>query len=269
MEFTELKTQIAEVINGSSSKLSVYIKTEEGNIAVNASQKRKAASLIKVPILMEAYRQIESNDLHPDTLVYIGENMRVGGCGVISYTSNGHIGSIQNMLELMIIVSDNTATNVLLDKLHIDKVNKLTGSIGCKDTVIERSLMDQQAQAAGLDNYTSAQDMVLLLETIYENSDLFNRESRAEMLKILGNQQFNHKLPLYAEEKDGMRFYHKTGELEGVEHDAAIIEAGERKLYAAVMSENMYPNAVGQQHISSIGRLLIAYLKKQSLEGFL
>ena len=166
------------------------------------------------------------------------------------------------MLELMIIVSDNTATNVLLDKLHIDKVNALIQSIGCTETIVERRLMDREGQAAGLDNYTSAKDMVLLLKSINENNDLFNRQSQLHMLDILGNQQFTYKLPLYGEEKDGVRFFHKTGELEGVEHDAAVMKANGRTIYAAVLAENMYPNAEGQRLISEIGRLLIAYIKK-------
>ncbi|GAB3792736.1 serine hydrolase [Virgibacillus kimchii] len=262
MDLKELNERIGQEIKGVDNHFSIYVETEEGSISVNASKKRRAASLIKVPILMEGYRQIQNNELHPDTLVYISKKMRVGGSGVISYLSSGHIGSIQNMLELMIIVSDNTATNVLMDKLHIDKVNALAGSLGCKETLIERNLMDKDAQAAGLDNYTCARDMVLLLKAIYEKNDLFSRKSRNGMLNILANQQFTHKLPLYKQENDGTQFYHKTGELEGVEHDAAILKAGDRILYAAVMSENMYPNAKGQQHISRIGRLLLEYIKK-------
>ncbi|WP_164217010.1 serine hydrolase [Virgibacillus sp. YIM 98842] len=262
MNFSELKDQITEEIEEISEKVSIYIETEEGIIAIHENTKRRAASLIKVPILMEGYRQIENKEIHPDTLIYIDQNMRVGGCGVISYLSSGHVGSLQNMLELMIIVSDNTATNVLLDKLQIDRINKLARSIGCSETVIERMLMDKEAQAAGLDNYTSAKDMVYLLKTIFEDNDHYTENSRLHMLEILANQQFKHKLPLYAEEKDGIKFYHKTGELDGVEHDAAIMEAKGRILYAAVLSENLFPNARGQRHISSIGRLLVEYLKK-------
>jgi len=260
MKFSELKERIGQEIEDVTEKISVYIETDEGVIANQETTKRKAASLIKVPILMEGYRQIENKEIHPDALVYIDQDMRVGGCGVISYLSSGHVGSIQNMLELMIIVSDNTATNVLLNRLQIDKVNKLARSIGCSETVIERMLMDKEAQSAGLDNYTSAKDMVLLLKTIFENNDLYRQESRLHMLEILANQQFRHKLPLYAEEKDGVKFYHKTGELEGVEHDAAIMEKKGRIIYAAVLAENLYPNARGQRHISSIGRLLMEYL---------
>ncbi|MFA1822136.1 serine hydrolase [Virgibacillus oceani] len=263
MIFSELKKQISQEIEAVSDKFSIYIETEEGSIAINETKRRRAASLIKVPILMEGYRQVENREIHPDTLVYIDKKMSVSGSGVISYLTNGHIGSIQNMLELMIIVSDNTATNVLLDKLDIDKVNALTHSIGCTDTLIERMLMDKDAQSAGLDNYTSAKDMVLLLKRINENNDFFSRQSQLQMLDILGNQQFTHKLPLYGEEKDGIKFYHKTGELEGVEHDAAIMEAKGRTLYAAVLCEDMYPNAEGQRLISNMGQLLIAYIKNK------
>lgn len=211
---------------------------------------------------MEGYKQIENRRLHPESLVYIDHHMRVGGSGVIRYLSNGYIGSIQNMLELMIIISDNTATNVLLDRLQLDKVNTFLKSVHCKETEVERKLMDEKAKAAGLDNYTSARDMVLLLKLIFEDNHLFSQNSRLHMLKILGNQQFAHKLPLYLEEKHGVKFYHKTGELNGVEHDAAIVECKGRTLYAAVLSEDMHPNAKGQQHIAAIGRLLIEYMKK-------
>src|SRR5690625_4290540 len=263
MNFTELKSHIEQEITGMSNRFSIYIETGEGSIASHESEKRRAASLIKLPILMEGFRQLQAGKVNKDSLVYIDNSMRVGGNGVISYLSNGHICSIQNLLELMIIVSDNTATNMLLDRLQIDLVNALANSVGCKDTVIERKLMDTTAKAAGLDNYTSAKDMVILLKTMYENNGLFSRKSQLHMLKILGNQQFTHKLPLYAEEKDGISIYNKTGELEGVEHDVAIIEAKGHALYAAVLSEGIHPNAEGQKHISNIGRYLMEYMKNK------
>jgi len=262
MNFIELKENIEQEISGIPDSFSIYIETDEGSIAIHDKKKRRAASLIKIPILMEGFRQLETEKVNKDTLVYIDDTMSVGGSGVISYLSKPYVCSIENLLKLMIIVSDNTATNILLDKLQLDKVNTMADSIGCKDTVIERKLMDKKAQVAGLDNYTSAKDMIFLLKTMYNNSNLFSKKSRLQMLEILGDQQFMHKLPLYNQEKDGVSIFNKTGELEGVEHDAAILESKDSTIYAAVLSEDLHPNAKGQNHISNIGRFLIEYLKK-------
>ncbi|GGB38074.1 serine hydrolase [Virgibacillus dakarensis] len=261
MSLSELEAAILNKIDETIDHFSILIKTKSGDIAINACESIRAASMIKIPILIEAYRQIERNLLDPETSVDIESEKKAGGAGVINYLTNVNGYSYQNLLELMIIVSDNTAANLLLEKIGVQHVNKFAAEIGLYHTKIGRKFMDQKAIEKGRDNYTCAYDMVQLLSLIAEPNKIVNDDSRKQMLRILYYQQFKQKLPAYLHEGDGIDFFHKTGELPGIEHDAAIISNKGDTIYAAILTQNWVNNGIGRDYIADIGRLLINYLK--------
>lgn len=261
MNFNQLETGVHQTIQHVSGKLSVFIRTSEGDITVDATKQRKSASVAKLFILATAFRQVEMQAFALDELVYIDKESMVGGSGIINCLTDTPAYSHRNLLELMIIVSDNTASNILLDIIGIENVNGFAKQIGCRHSRLERKFMDQDAQIDGFENYTSAQDMILLLELFSKGSDFFTVTSRHQMLNILFNQQFKDKLPKRVMEDEQVTFFHKTGELPGVEHDVAIIKYEDKTIEAAVLSEGWETNGPGQKYIAEIGRLLIDYIK--------
>lgn len=262
MNFTQLENAIQRLISDTRQNFSIAIHTPDGNICINAAKKRKAASLAKIPILIETFHQAEENKLSLEKLIFIKKHTMVGGSGVINYLTDSNIHSYQNLLELMIIVSDNTASNMLLDTVGMDRINKLAHTFKCSQTVMNRKFMDQQAQLKGHENYTSAQDMITFLKLISENNDFLSDESRTQMLDILMNQQFKCKLAKNLKEKDKIKIYHKSGELPGVEHEAAIFNYRDMKTEVAILSEGWTRNGIGQEFIAEIGKLLINYFNK-------
>ncbi|MGP4106270.1 serine hydrolase [Virgibacillus sp. L01] len=260
MNHAQLEAGIRTIISKTIDKFSIFIRTDDGTIAINAYEPRKAASLVKLPILIEAFRQLEADLFRADTLVYIEQDMKVGGAGVINHLTSSNVYSYKNLMELMIIISDNTAANLILDKIEMDQVNILAKHLKCEHTLIQRNFMDTVSQAAGFENYTSASDMCHFLTIIANRGKTINDNSRSQILEILSNQQLNGKLASYLPFDSNVKLYHKSGELNGVEHDAAILEYQNKRVEAVVMSEGWENNGIGKRHIADIGKLLIDYI---------
>lgn len=259
MNFLEMKAAIDELLKDTIDHFSIYIQTKDGDISINAYEPKRAASTIKIPILIEAYRQIQSKTIQPDALVYIDNEMRTGGSGILNYLTNSNVYSYKNLLELMIIVSDNTAANIILDKLGSYSVNELATAIGCHHTKLRRKFMVEHSPE--LDNYTSANDMVKFLHLIEDDNDLLSPASRLEIKTILLNQQFNEKIPFFIEHNEKVLIYHKSGELPGIEHDVGFLTYKNKKVYMAVLSENWPNNGIGKDYLAAIGKIVLKYIK--------
>ncbi|ASK61975.1 hypothetical protein CFK37_07285 [Virgibacillus phasianinus] len=259
MDFQLMEATIHELLKDIIDHFSIYIQTSDGDISINAFEPKRAASTIKLPILIEAFRQIEAGNLQPDTLVYIETDMKTGGAGVIDYLTNSNVYSYRNLLELMIIVSDNTAANIILDKIGMDTVNELAAAIGCNHTILSRKFM--QLKDPSLENYTSAQDMVKFLHLMEETDDLLSETSRNEIKQIMGHQQNNCKIAHYMNHDECIKVYHKTGELTGIEHDVALLTYQEQKVYLALLSENWQNNGTGRDYLAAIGKIVLQYLR--------
>ncbi|CDQ38191.1 MULTISPECIES: serine hydrolase [Virgibacillus] len=262
MDFNELEWNIKQKLKPSMKYFSIYIETPDGIIAINEDKQMTAASLVKLPILLEGFRQLENNHLLEDKLVYIDKDEMVGGAGVINYVSKSHIYSYKNLMELMIIVSDNTAANLLLKLFGMAAINQFIKSIDCEQTLISRKFMDVEASENGKENYTSAKDMIKLFKLVSKTNHHLTDSSRRMILKILENQQFTHKLPSYLDKDKSIRFFHKTGEMPGVSHDAGIIKYETKTIHVAILSEGVAHNTVSERIIADIGHLLSKYIKE-------
>ncbi|WP_249869412.1 serine hydrolase [Oceanobacillus saliphilus] len=260
MSLAQLESDLLSLISDSIENFSLSIHTDEGMINMNADMPRKAASLAKLFILAETYQQVENSSLSLNKLVYIDRKEMVGGSGVIQYLTNSHVYSYQNLVELMTIVSDNTASNILLETIGMDETNAFASRIGCKNTIVARKFMDYTAQINEIENVTTAKDIVRLLKLFSRTNAYFTEKSRREILEILGNQQFNSKLSSFQHNNPSIKIFHKTGELQGVEHDAAIIVANGKIMEVAVLTEGWKNNGTAQRYIAEIGRLLINHL---------
>jgi beta-lactamase class A len=136
----------------------------------------------------------------------------------------------------------------------IEKVNRLCESIGCINTRIERYLMDVKAKEKGKDNTTSAKDMLTLLEYMLKKSPY-----KKEMVTILENQQFSHKLAAYLT-NEKLKIAHKTGELPGIEHDVGLFQYKNQVVYASVMLHELKDNVTGQQLIAQVGKVIMEFM---------
>ncbi len=192
-----------------------------------------AASVIKLPIMVEAFRQIEEENLDRMTPFTIERSQKLPSCGALSYLHDGITLPLIDLVTLMIIVSDNTATNILIDFLSMDKINHTIDQLGLVGTRINRKLFQPELSRQGIQNYVTAKDMGLLLKKIY-NKQLISPWADEKMLDILSHQQLNGKMPFYIH-CEGIKCAHKTGEDEGITNDVGIVLA-EKPFIACFLS---------------------------------
>lgn len=260
MNITEAKAKVSHIIDPYEKNVSLCIRTDDGEINSNENQRMAAASVIKLPVLLEGFRQYEENQLNLDTKIKVTDQDRVGGSGVLKSFRGMEQLSIRNLMALMITVSDNTASNLLIDFLGMENIQSFISTIGCPNTFLRRRFMDKQAMAAGYDNETTARDMVRCLKLIAEKNSIFTEKSREGMLEMLSGQQF-HKLGSHFIDPN-MKQYNKTGELPGFEHDVAVFQYKERFIYIAILTQGWKDKATALKLISRIGQLMMRYIKE-------
>ncbi len=180
-----------------------------------------AASVIKLPILVEAFRQARDGLLSMDEIFTIRPEQKKPSCGALTYLHDGLTVTLRDLCVLMIIVSDNTATNILIERLGIDAVNAGMRALGLEKSTLRRLLFDSEASARGLENTITAEEMGRLLEMLYKGACV-SPEADAEMLSILRDQRLNGKMPFFL---DDLEIAHKTGEDGGITHDVGIVYA--------------------------------------------
>lgn len=180
-----------------------------------------AASVIKIPLLIEAFRQAEAGQLVMEETVSIRPEDKMPSCGALTYLHDGLTVTWRDLCVLMIILSDNTATNLLIDRLGMDAVNDTLRRLGCEKTVLRRKLFDAQASARGIENTIAAGEMGLLLEKMFRGQCV-SAEADAAMLSILRDQRLNGKMPFFLHGA-GVKIAHKTGEDDGITHDVGIL----------------------------------------------
>lgn len=252
-----LEQRLAEILRQCPGNASLAVEYGEEAINMNSGRKYPAASLIKIPIMMEAFFQAEEGGLDLNELVCTGGIEKAGGAGIIQSLSVTASLSILDCITLMIIVSDNSAANLLIKLLGKKNINDRMHGLGLQTTVLGRKMMDFEAAAKGIENFTTAADMVKCLRAIKEGR-LFSEKDRSLMLDIMESQQFREKLPAIACKE--LKIANKTGELPGIEHDCAIFTSGQDALYAAVLIDGISSPEEGNRTIRLIGSRLSDFL---------
>ena len=180
-----------------------------------------AASVVKVPVMVEAFRQFRAGLLDPDEQVTIRPEDRMPSCGALTYLSDKVRPTLMDLTTLMIILSDNTAANLMIDRVGVDAVNRTMEERGVPGICLRRKFFQPQLAALGVTNTVTARGCGVLLEKIAKG-ELLGGEDDARMLSILYNQRLNGKIPFFLH---GVKIAHKTGEDDGTTHDAALIQA--------------------------------------------
>lgn len=252
-----VENAIKELVGESSGHVSVAIKLRSSRVYINSEAPMRAASTIKLALLFEACRQIANGALSGDQKIAFGDKP-TGGAGVLDHLPSLKELALWDVLTLMIIVSDNAASNAVLELLGRDAVNQACNARDLQNTRIERKFMDFQAAEKGLDNRTSASDMIRLMEAFAMPGVLPERE-RKRAMEILGNQQ-SRKLTAAIEEED-VQFYGKTGELTGLQADVGVFGKGENVAIAAVFVEGAGNPLEAHHLIANIGLLIHQQMK--------
>ena len=192
-------------------------------VTYEENEKMMAASVIKLMILTEAFRQMEEGTAKADEVFTIHKDVCVPSCGALTYLHDGVQVTLEDLCVLMIILSDNTATNVLIDRLGEEQINQTIKKLGFKTTQLNRKMFDSEKSAKGIQNYITAYEMGQLLEKMYKG-ELVSLRASKRMLEILSNQRLNSKIPFFLHSlMEETSVAHKTGEDTGITHDVGIV----------------------------------------------
>ena len=216
-EIKELQQQIEELTQPCGSSVSVcIIDASNGNYChVNSDKAFVSASMIKLAVLCEYMHAVENGQLDPADRVTLKNMNVVGGTGLIQ-TERHASYSYDELCRYMIMYSDNTATNVLINKLGQDAINERVQALGCKNTSLNRQLM---ALNTNTENWISARDAAAILYKI-KNGTAASSAMCAKALEYLSKQTDNEGM---AECISSGAFAHKTGSLRSMRHDGGIV----------------------------------------------
>lgn len=241
-----LDDKIQNAIKDFSGKVWIYAKNLDTgkDYALRADEQVRTASTIKLAIMTEVFHQVAQGKLHWNDEIVLTKEKKQGGSGILFEFSDNTKIDLQTALHLMIVVSDNTATNLVLDKVGADNVNNFVDSLGLHQTRVMRKIGgggeskafdDPRLKLFGL-GVSSPRDMVRLLEML-ENGQIVSREASNEMLNIMKRQQYKdgigRGLP------DTIQSASKSGALDRLRSDIGIIYTRRGRIAMAITTDDM------------------------------
>lgn len=245
--FANLKPEIEKLIATSGAEkvsVAVYDLETKQTFLLNETENFHAASTMKLPIMMEVFRRANDKKLNLLEKVEVKNRFfsvadgseyrlrREDDSDEEPYNRTGQTMTVLELVTHMIQWSSNLATNLLIEKVTAEKVNDLAHSLGATNMQVKRGVEDGKAFRAGINNTTTAQDLMVLLKVIAERK-FANGRVCDKMIEILSGQQFNDGIP--AGLPRDTRVAHKTGSITKHNHDAAIVYAAGRKPYIIVV----------------------------------
>lgn len=227
---------------GTLVAVAVRDPTTGTRIDINADSLVHAASTMKVPVMVEVFRQAEAGRFSLDDALDVRNDFRsiVDGSRYsieddsddAIYERLGEPMSIRDLVYQMITVSSNLATNLLIDYVSADSVQQTLERMGGRHMRVLRGVEDIKAYRQGLNNTATAADLAVVLDAI-RRGEAVSPEADSEMVRILLDQEFNDMIP--AGMPEDVRVAHKTGWITGIDHDAAIVYPDDGESYVLVV----------------------------------
>jgi len=223
-----------------------------------------ACSVIKVPIMAEVFRQAEKGLLHLGRPVPIARHDQVGGSGVLQYLTPGTELSVLDLITLMIVVSDNTATNLLLDIIGLDATTAFMRELGLPNIRVYHKLQVVAADRQDV-NVISPGDMTRLMTLLSQNK-VVSMHASIQMIRILKQQQFNEHLTKYlplepAEHRatgalPPIEVAHKNGWIGGVRHETGLFYLPGQEYVLTVCTKDAKDDRAADEAIAQVGRMV-------------
>jgi beta-lactamase class A len=210
--------------------------TNQHTLLLNADEVFPTASTIKIVILAELYRQAQQGKVKLNDIYTLRQSDLAGGSGIANALTPGVSKfTLRDVAVLMISVSDNTATNILIDRIGLDNVNALLDSLNLTHTRLRRKMMDIQAAAEGRENVATPRELAQLFEALYRGKVL-NKQFTDDYFNLLSIHKESY---IPRELPEDLRIANKPGELEGVRNDCGLVFNGSRPYILCAMSSHV------------------------------
>lgn len=287
---TGLRSELARVSGRLDGVLGVGIKTvwDGQEIFLEPDRAFPTASVFKIPVLFELLLQAEEGRIRLDDTVTVIEEMKSPGSGVLKELTSSPVLSVADLAMLMIIISDNTATDILVDLIGKEAINRRLASWGfsvtrvpmnCRELLFElagrpngpftpevRLEVEQilkarersftgRAYADRDNNLTTPREMVGLLEMLVRDGPL-STGVRERALHFMSRQQVRDRLPLHL--PPVVELAHKTGSIAGVRNDAGILFVPRGPVLVCAFTRDLADDQAGSAAVAEVGRLVHA-----------
>jgi beta-lactamase class A len=269
----DINEQVRNVIAGVDGDMAVVFIDINGDLPdlmINENERFHAASTMKTPVMIEAFRQAAEGRFSIDDPILVRNEFRsiVDGSsfslsidrdgGDALYALLGSEVPMRDVIYDMIVKSGNLATNLMIDIVGAENANRTMHSLGAENIRVLRGVEDMKAFEQGLNNETTALD----LATIYRElamKNIVSEQACDEMISILADQYYRSMIP--AGLPDDAVVAHKTGSITGVNHDSGIVYLSGGRVYVLViLSKNLSENALGRDAGAEISRLIYEHV---------
>lgn len=243
---TQLRQAIEQEIRKQPGVYAVAFKdgTTGQELLINEHQSFHAASTMKTPVMIEVYNQqtqgkLSLSDSIPIKTEFIsivdGSPYQLSvnqDSDTSTYKELGRKRTMASLVYDMITVSSNLATNLVIERVGAPNVLQTMRDMGARDIQVLRGVEDTKAFQKGMNNTTTAYDLMLIFDKIARGKAV-SAEASGEMVKVLLDQQFNSIIP--AKLPSGVKVAHKTGSIVGVHHDSGIVYLPDGRHYVLVL----------------------------------
>ena len=264
VNYTSLQNNIEKIIKSEKGNFALAFKNlEDGRtILINENEEFHAASTMKTPVMIEAFKKSFENEISLDDTILVKNEFKSIVDGSLfklssfddsdkkTYEKIGGYLSLRELIYEMITISSNFATNLVIDYIGHKDINKTMRDLGAKEINVLRGVEDIKAFNVGLSNTTTALDLL----KIYENLALgkvINSKLSEEMVGILKDQKYDDIIPKYLPKE--IEIAHKDGWISGTRHDSGIVFINNEKKYVLVLlSKNLEDEIKGADILAKV-----------------
>ena len=219
----------------------------------NGDRKFRAASTVKIPLMIEIFRQIDRGERSLDDMHTLLAEEKTPGSGVLLHLHDNIEVTLQDLIYLTMSISDNTSTNILIRYAKMDGVNQTMQELGMTGSTLGREMKGRPAEGAEQENWATPKDYTTVVAAILDGSAA-SEESCAAMVDMLEKQQNSRRIARFLPEDDSIRWGTKTGSVTGVTNDAGFVTTPSGTVVIAVFCEGMPDQHAGEEAIGLITR---------------
>lgn len=228
------------------------------SFSLNGDEVFPVASTIKLAVLLELLRQADAGKLDLREPVTIRTGAVLGDDGLLSHFGDGTATlSLQDLGAAMVLLSENSATNLLIDRLGMASVNGTLRALGLRRTLLRRRMLDRAAAKKGLENVSTPDELARLLQLLYRGRALSPRGTQAalDLLRVAekSGTLLSRGVP------PTVKVLNKPGALDGVRSDCGVIEEPRRPYVLCVLATALHDDEEGEQAIVRLSRLWYEY----------
>src|SRR5579864_3310701 len=257
----KLQEELKAIDTGLDGVMGLAVKdlTSGETFFIHGDEIMPQASSIKIAVLANLYLQAQQGKLKlTDEYIVRSQDLVSGSDIMLGLTPGVTRLTLRDLATMMVAVSDNSATNVLIRRVGMENVNAMLENMGLHAIKLRRQMMDLKAASEGRENISTPREMMTLLETIYRGK-LLNKEMTADFLKVLSTHKESSLLQGLPDDAVAAN---KPGELEAVRNDSGIVFLKNRPYILCVMTTYLRDEREGSVAIRKISTLTYSYFDR-------